>query len=361
MPARYLPSVHRLVVVTGVAVAATSAGCLSPVSHGVLPPATADTLSVSDAWPAPPPDEVANAVGLYASGADTLGLLETHGRLLLLTADFTRIPLLAGDSPFSYSLAGHVEDSLHLASRSTGDVIALRVGGREYVRLHIQPESGGSFRIVPQRPVEELRAEAIAANPPAQPDSLRAPDLVELTTLDRSIRLDIRYATTNNFMGARFYDEPRAFLQRPAAEALVRVSNRLRRFGVGLLVHDAYRPWYVTRMFWDATPEHQRAFVADPANGSRHNRGAAVDLTLYDLESGEPVAMPSGYDEFSPRARWDWPGGTARQRALRDLLMRAMTREGFHVYPPEWWHFDHEGWRNYPVLNLPFNAIDTTG
>lgn len=218
------------------------------------------------------------------------------------------------------------------------------------------PDTVG-FRIVPQRPVEELRREALAATPPAQPDSLLRPDLVELVTLDTSIHLDVRYATTNNFMGARFYDEPRAFLQRPAAEALARVNARLRPLGYGLLVFDAYRPWYVTRMFWDATPPHQREFVADPANGSRHNRGAAVDLTLYELATGRAVEMPSGYDEFSPRAHATYAGGTARARNNRELLRRTMEAEGFAVYDPEWWHFDHASWRRYPVLNLTFDRI----
>ncbi len=358
MPVRYLPPVRRLVLVTGIVVGATAGGCSPSNSRGRLAEATSDTVTSSVAWPAPPSSDVAAAVGLYASDADTLILLEADGRLQLLTSDSARSPLRAADSSlFSYRLAGHAGDSLRLITGNSGAVTAVRLGGRDYARLHVAPDDGGSFRIVPERPVEELRTEAIAATPPAQPDSLRAPDLVELITLDRSIKLDVRYATTNNFMGARFYDEPRAFLQRPAAEALVRVSERLHRFGLGLLVHDAYRPWYVTRMFWDATPENQHDFVADPANGSRHNRGGAVDLTLYDLLTDEPVTMPSGYDEFSPRARWDWPGGTARQRALRDLLRRAMESEGFDVYPPEWWHFDHQSWRSYPVLNLPFDGL----
>ena len=198
---------------------------------------------------------------------------------------------------------------------------------------------------------------ALAATPPREGGDLREPDLVEPSALDPTIRLDVRYATTNNFMGARFYDEPRAFLQRPAAEALVRAHRRLAALGLGLVVYDAYRPWYVTWMFWEATPEHQREFVADPASGSRHNRGAAVDIGLYDLATGERVAMPSGYDEFSRRAHSTYPGGTARERALRDVLRRAMEAEGFAVYAPEWWHFDHGAWRRYPVMNRTFEEL----
>lgn len=213
-----------------------------------------------------------------------------------------------------------------------------------------------TFRIDPVRPVEELLAEAMLATPPVEEGEFDEPDLVELIALDPSLRLDIRYATTNNFMGAAFYAEPRAFLQRPAAEALVRVHERLRGQGYGLLVFDAYRPWYVTKTFWDATPEHQKHFVGDPSRGSVHNRGAAVDVTLIDLRTGEPVEMPSGYVEFTERAYADYPGATARQRRNREILREAMEAEGFVVYPYEWWHFDYQGGR-YPIMNVRFDEI----
>ena len=214
-----------------------------------------------------------------------------------------------------------------------------------------------TFRITPRRPVEALRTEALTLTPPAGLSGTRAPDLAELEALDPSIRLDIRYASTNNFMASAMYSEGRAFLQRPAAEAVVRAHRALAREGYGLLIHDAYRPWYVTWMFYEATPDSQRTFVANPVTGSRHNRGAAVDLTLYDLASGRAVRMPSGYDEFTDRAYAAYPGGTATERARRELLRRFMEAEGFTVNPTEWWHFDYNGWRDYPVLNTPFERI----
>ncbi|MGD8869396.1 MAG: M15 family metallopeptidase, partial [Gemmatimonadales bacterium] len=229
--------------------------------------------------------------------------------------------------------------------------------GIVFQRRSVGPEAGETFRIDPLRPVEELRAEALAAEPPVETGSFRQPDLVELVQLDSTIRLDIRYATTNNFMGSIFYEEPRAFLQRPAAEALVRAHRALRERGYGLLIHDAYRPWYVTKMFWDATPADKKIFVADPANGSRHNRGAAVDLTLYDLATGEPVEMVGGYDEMSPRSYPDYPGGTGRQRWYRELLRETMEAQGFSVYKFEWWHFDYADWREYPILDLTFEQL----
>jgi D-alanyl-D-alanine dipeptidase len=213
------------------------------------------------------------------------------------------------------------------------------------------------FRITPVRPVEELRAEALRASPPMESGERRPSDLVDVLALDSTIRLDIRYASTRNFLGTPLYSQARALMQRPAAEALVRVHRALAAQGFGVLVFDAYRPWYITKLFWDATPPEQHEFVADPATGSRHNRGCAVDLTLYVRATGRAVTMPSLYDEMTSRAAADYPGGTADARRLRDLLRRAMEAEGFSVYTPEWWHFDYRDWPSYAVQNLPFESI----
>ncbi len=197
----------------------------------------------------------------------------------------------------------------------------------------------------------------MAQQMPVDRDAQRKPDLVELIRLDPTIRLDIRYAGENNFLGRPVYKQARAFLQRPAAEALLRAGRKLREKGFGLLIFDGYRPWSVTKTFWDETPADKKQFVADPSKGSRHNRGCAVDLSLYDLETGLEIEMPSGYDEFTERAHPNYPGGTGRQREVRDLLRVAMEAEHFTVYEFEWWHFDYNDWREYPVLDIPFNQI----
>src|SRR6267143_501365 len=213
------------------------------------------------------------------------------------------------------------------------------------------------FHIAPVRPVAELLPLALAASPPVEPGEFRPADLVELTRLDPMIKLDIRYATRRNFLGTPLYSHARAFLQRPAAEAVVRVQHALAEQGYGLLVHDAYRPWYVTKIFWDATPADKHVFVADPSKGSRHNRGCAVDLTLYDLKTGKPVEMVSTYDETTDRAYPNYPGGTSLQRWHRELLRRAMESAGFTVYEAEWWHFDYKDWQKYPIMNARFETI----
>ena len=193
--------------------------------------------------------------------------------------------------------------------------------------------------------------------PPHEAGRFRAADLVELVRIEPSIRLDMRYATEHNFVGRPVYRQARVFLQRPAAEAVTRAHRGLAARGYGLLVFDGYRPWSVTRLFWEVTPRHLREFVANPRQGSRHNRGCAVDLTLFDLATGREVEMPTPYDDFTEKAAQDYAGATPAQAADRAILREAMVKEGFLVFPSEWWHFDYGSWREYPILDVPFEEL----
>lgn len=181
--------------------------------------------------------------------------------------------------------------------------------------------------------------------------------MLELIKLDKTIRLDIRYARSDNFVGRPVYPAARAFLQPPAAEALVRVQRKLRPAGLGLVVFDGYRPWSITKLFWEVVSEHERKYVADPKTGSKHNRGCAVDLSLCRLIDGRLLPMPSGYDEFTERASPDYRGGTREERRNRDLLRRRMEEENFTVNPNEWWHFDYRDWENYQISDIAFADI----
>jgi CubicO group peptidase (beta-lactamase class C family)/D-alanyl-D-alanine dipeptidase len=309
--------------------------------------------------PEPPPARYAGLIGEYGWDHNTLYVFERDGKLWSLIEWFFYYPLIEV-SPDVYRMPAYglyPDETLTFTRDARGRGLNASLVGVDFERRWIEPDEGATFKIDPVRPIETLRAEVMAATPPAQPDSLLAPDLVELITLDPSLKLDIRYASTNNFMGAVFYQQPRAFLQRPAAEALVHAHAALKKRGLGIVIYDGYRPWAVTKMFWEATPEHQRDFVADPARGSRHNRGCAVDLGLYDLVTGAILPMPSGYDEFSPRAFPDYPGGSSEQRWYREVLRDVMEAEGFAVYEWEWWHFDYKDWERYPVINVPFEAL----
>ncbi len=315
---------------------------------------------VADRMPDPIPARWTGLIGEYGWDHNTLFILERDGRLFALIEWFFLDPL-EEVSPDVYKFPAarglYYGESLKFTRDRSGRATQVEAASVVFKRRKIDGDDGSTFKITPVRPMAELRPEALAASPPVEKGEFRTPDLVDLTTLDPTIRLDIRYATANNFAGTPFYSSARAFLQRPAAEALLRAHRGLKEKGYGLLIHDAYRPWYVTRMFWDATPVSGHAFVADPSKGSKHNRGCAVDLTLYDLETGDPIEMPGGYDEFSTRSSPDYPGGTSRQRRHRDLLRRAMEDQGFTVNEVEWWHFDHRDWPKYPLLNAAFEAV----
>jgi D-alanyl-D-alanine dipeptidase len=185
----------------------------------------------------------------------------------------------------------------------------------------------------------------------------REAKLIELTKLSETIKLDIRYATPNNFVGRVVYPDARAFLQRPAAKAVVRVHRKLNKRGYGLVIYDGYRPWSITKLFWEVVDQDKRKFVANPEKGSIHNRGCAVDLSIYDLKTGLSIPMPSGYDEFTDRASPNYQGGTPEERSNRDLLRRLMEAEGFTVNANEWWHFDYKDWQKYAIYDIAFSEI----
>jgi serine beta-lactamase-like protein LACTB len=340
----------------------------SPLAYGTKVEVQGDKLVIDkDAFervavekPKPAPAKWLGLIGEYGWDHNTLYVFEKDGRLWALIEWIEFDPLEeVSENVFNFpeSVGMYHGEQLVFTRDKNGRATQARASGVTFERRRIDGEDGSTFKIKPLRPVADLRRESLAARPPEEKGDFRKPDLVDLTALDDTIKLDIRYATDNNFLGTPLYTSARAFMQRPAAEAVARAHKTLAEQGYGLLIYDAYRPWYVTRMFWEATPEKQRIFVADPSKGSRHNRGCAVDLTLYDLKTGRPVEMVSGYDEMTERAYPDYPGGTSLQRWHRELLRRAMEAEGFTVYEAEWWHFDYKDWRKYPILNLTFEEL----
>lgn len=298
--------------------------------------------------------------GEYGEDHNVLYISEKHGKLNALIEWGTEYPLeKVADGLFQFPGYGlYPNETLRFHRNEAGRVTMADLGGILFERRKVVGVSDGVFKISPQRPVSELVEEALQASPPVEEGDFRQSDLVDVTKFADNIKLDIRYASDNNFLGTPVYSQPKAFLQREAAQALGRVSKRLAEMGYGLLIHDAYRPWYVTKVFWDATPEDKKIFVANPANGSRHNRGSAVDLTLYDLKTGLPIEMVGVYDEMSQRSYPHYPGGSSLQRWHRDLLVDEMTAGGFSVYEYEWWHFDFNGWQHYPLGNKTFEALD---
>jgi CubicO group peptidase (beta-lactamase class C family)/D-alanyl-D-alanine dipeptidase len=332
---------------------------VSPKGESEIVVGTKTLERLPDEPPAEIPDRWRGLIGEYGWDHNTLYILERDGKLFALIEWFYYYPLKeVSDDVFEFPDYGlYLGEGLHFKRNANG--MATEVNAAEVVfdRREVGTKDGETFKIKPVKPIGELRDGALAATPPPESGDYREADLIELVDLDPTILLDIRYATTNNFTGAVFYNQPKAFMQRPAAQAVARANEKLKPLGLGLLIHDAYRPWHVTKMFWDATPDDLKDFVANPANGSRHNRGCAVDLTLYDLASGQPIQMVAGYDEFSPRSFPQYPGGTSRQRYYRELLRRTMESEGFAVYEFEWWHFDFKDWEKYRIGNKTFEEL----
>lgn len=319
-------------------------------------PATPSRIGLNPgSMPAPAREAWKPLIGEYGTADNKAFVLEKDGALYFRLHDTDQRLRAEGSNQFRLG-----DQEVIVVYGTNDEVTRLEIGGITYPRLPFSSVSGGVFRITPLKPVPELRRLAHADRPPVENGEFHTPDLVEVAKVDPSIKLDIRYASTRNFLGTPLYPEARAFLQRPAAEAVVRANQRLRPLGYGLLIHDAYRPWYITKVFWDATPDAMKKFVADPAQGSRHNRGCAVDITLYSLKTGKEIEMTGVYDEMSDRSYPNYPGGTSRERWHRDLLREAMEAQGFTVYPFEWWHFDYKDWQHYPILNVDFDQIGPT-
>lgn len=311
--------------------------------------------------PAESPAKWKGLIGEYGWDHNTLFIYEKDGQLHALI-EWTEINPLKEESEdvFAFPMAGNMMyhgEKLVFTRDKMGRATSVTAANVVFKRRPIDGENGETFKITPTGKIADLRTAALAASPPKEEGEFRAPELADLEKVVEGVKLDIRYATDNNFLSTPVYTSAKAFMQKPAAEALNRVQASLKKEGYGLLVFDGYRPWYVTKVFWDATPEKFHNFVADPSKGSRHNRGCAVDLTLVDLKTGKPVEMPGGYDEFSDRSYPEYPGGTSRQRWHRELLRKAMGAEGFTVYEAEWWHFDYKDWPKYKLGNEPFEKI----
>ena len=316
--------------------------------------------------PAKAPDDLIPMFGEYQMDDKKIIIREDGGRLHAIinpTVDGTT-PENMEDWPLSfispgkytYSYQGDFATFIFQFDENQQSK-SIVVNNITYKRNFIEPRDGNTFKVELDKSIEEYLKNALAATPPQQDGDFREPDLVDITTVIDNAKLDVRYATNNNFLNTPTYSEAKTFLQRPALESLIKANKRLNDMGFGILVHDTYRPWYVTKIFWDATEGDERNFVANPERGSKHNMGSAIDLTLYDLKTGEVIKMVGTYDEMSDRSYPDYMGGTALERWHRDLLRHVMEDEDFKVVSNEWWHFDHKDWRKYPILNKTFDEL----
>lgn len=316
------------------------------------------------AQPPPPPPadcpaEWRGLLGLYGGGDGVLLVLERDGALeaMVKGGRFYALEVLGKDH-FRFPNVGRLAARNVVFSRdASGKAVSLRL---DEALLPRDPSSGGNvLRFTPAVPVDQAIRTARDASPPAEPPPPLASDLVDLARLEPTLRIDLRYAGDDNEVGRALLRESRALLQRPAAEALLRAHRGLVQQGYGIVVLDAYHPWWITKAVWDAAPEPVRPLLENPAGGSGYNRGTTVDVGVQRLSDGETCEMPSAYRERSVRAYADFPGGTSRQRWCRDLLLEAMETEGFSSLRSQWWRFDWPEGRKFPILNIEPEAAPT--
>ena len=319
------------------------------------------------------PKDVKYILGFYYGNGERILIRENQGRLELLYPAHPQDKCfdLANSYPLekkhfdSYLLreAGpmsNTETAVHFDRDADGYGINCRVGGHSYRRYPMGQQTGdggSSFRFPQREDWSELRQQAAAATVPKGLALGVQAQLVELDA-QAGLKLSSVYSTEDNCFGQPLYTSTKLFLDRQAAAALVRVQQRLADHGYGILVWDAYRPWSVSLLAHLALPDGDKQLLEDPWHrGSAHNTGLAVDVSLYDLQTGEEVEMLSGFDEPSIRQYTSYPGGTARQRYLRSLLREVMELEGFQGIEMEWWHFIYVTEQVYACLNIPLENI----
>ncbi|MBT5186040.1 MAG: M15 family metallopeptidase [Kordiimonadaceae bacterium] len=310
--------------------------------------------------PVSAPEKWQGLLGEYILNGKIILIREINGQLHAiddLNDQEVELPLIETAQNSFIFQRNSLSQKLTIEQDDRGQGEALQIGDEIFLRNRIEPRNGETYKVSLDKTIEEYTRSALNEKVPVEDGDFVASDLVDVTEYIDHVKLDVRYATSNNFLGVPTYSQAKTFLQRPAVKAIQKANKKLNDLGYGLLMHDGYRPWYVTKIFWDATTGFERDFVADPSKGSRHNRGCAIDLTLYELKSGEVVKMVGTYDEMSMRSYPDYKGGTSLERWHRDLLRSVMEDVGFRVNRLEWWHFDYKDWQKYPILNETFEEL----
>jgi zinc D-Ala-D-Ala dipeptidase len=167
--------------------------------------------------------------------------------------------------------------------------------------------------------------------------------------------VDFKYATKNNFTHAVLYHHAEAFVRLPVAKALQQIEKELHQKGLGLKFYDAYRPYSVTEKMWKIVPDER--YAANPAKGSGHNRGIAVDVTLINLKTGAALQMPTAFDDFTEKAHHDYMTLDSIVIINRTLLKNVMEKYGFIALPTEWWHYSVENYASDELLDISFDLL----
>lgn len=328
---------------------------------------------VSAAIPTDVPKDVKYILGFYYGNGENILIRENNGGLELLYRTLNEDKCFARANIFplqkehfdSYMMneAGPItgsEANVSFERDKDGYGITCKVGGHRYSRYFLGTGNGENalpFRLPAVSDWTALRGEAEQAVMPPTLAAGKQAQLISLAAVP-GLRLNSVYAGSDNCFGAPLYKSQGLYLAADAAAALEKVNKELNSWGYGLLVWDAYRPWSVSKLAYLALPENKKFMLEDPdLKGSVHNTGIAVDVSLYDLKTGESAEMISGFDEPSMRQYASYSGGTERQRYLRALLRETMEKHGFSGIEMEWWHFEYGSSAEYAHLNIPFESI----
>lgn len=313
------------------------------------------------------PKDVTYLLGLYYGNGSVFLVRENRGELELLyqtdpaDKDFSHaniFPLkkVRFDS-YTINEAGPLlsaEAAVHFERDADGNGILCKVGGKRFTRAFFPGQGNKTQRLEPNADAAALKSKAAQFTPPASLQKGKAAHLVNLRQAVPSALFDLRYATDNNIFGVPLYAEKvTAMLDEQAGKALQKAASSLETHGYGLLIWEAYRPWYISKLASDLLPAKQKGMLPLPKEGEDRNTGLAVDVSLYYLDSGLPVAMISDFDEISPRQFPAYAGGTEKQRQQRDLLVKSMQDSGFVQGEQEWWHFTLGDVAGFQHLNLP--------
>lgn len=207
-------------------------------------------------------------------------------------------------------------------------------------------------KVVPQKPPVISSTQEI--HKLVQLDSSQA--MIPLKNIIPNLITDWKYAGYDNFTRQILYKSPEAYLRKEPANALAKANKELNTIGLGIVLYDAYRPYRVTRRMWSIVPDER--YAANPAKGSGHNRGAAVDLTLYDLKTGHILDMGTGFDHFSDTAHHDFTVLPEQILKNRQLLKQTMMKHGFLPLSTEWWHYSWpDAAKRFPLMDLSFKKM----
>ena len=341
-----------------------SAGILLAVALFSFSPLVSASKSV--------PKDVRYLLGMYYGNASVFLVRENKGNLeIAFHSDaedkdfsFANIFPLKKVRFDSYTLKEDgpilsAEAPVHFERDTDGNGIVCKIGGKRFARNFFPGEGNKIYRVEVSGDYNALKEAARQAAVPVKLQQGKAAKLVSVRAAVPSAKIALRYTGADTIFGISLHDAADAFMDSEAANALQKASEKLAAYGYGLLIWEAYRPWYVSKLASDLMPKDKKNMLPLPDRGEDRNTGRTIDVSLYDLQTGEPVDMISDFDEVSVRQFPGFTGGTERQRNLRDLLVSVMQDAGFVQGKEEWWHFSYGDTKDWQHLNIPYEQIKT--